>query len=115
MRKMERSEKCLATMDADLPLMSDVYAWIDGSGELIVEYRKEEDSDGQEMTIRRAVVDADESRKMAAYYRVKVDVLPAVLEEMCGVNYATTKSVVERVFADALEVILESGAKYHFK
>ena len=52
---------------------------------------------------------------MAAYYQVTISELPALLDEECGVGYATTLSDVERAFGDALEVILESGAKYNFK
>lgn len=112
---MDRNEKCLAITDADFPRAAAAYAWVDAGGELVVEYRRENVRSGLEETVRRAVVDADESRKMAAYYRVKVDELPAVLEEACGVGYATTLSEVERAFGDALEVILESGANYKFK
>ena len=84
---MDRNEKCLAITDADFPRSAAVYA----------------------------VVDAEEIVKMAAYYRVTVKELPAVLDEECGVSYATTLSEVERAFGDALEVILESGANYKFK
>lgn len=112
---MDRNEKCLAITDADFPRSAAVYAWVDAGGELVVEYRRENERSGQEETVRRAVVDAEEIVKMAAYYRVTVKELPAVLDEACGVSYATTLSEVERAFGDALEVILESGAKYNFK
>lgn len=112
---MDRNEKCLAITDADFPRSAAVYAWVDAGGELVVEYGRENERSGQEETVRRAVVDAEEIVKMAAYYRVTVNELPAVLDEACGVSYATTLSEVERAFGDALEVILESGANYKFK
>lgn len=112
---MDRNEKCLAITDADFPRSAAVYAWVDAGGELVVEYGRENERSGQEETVRRAVVDAEEIVKMAAYYRVTVKELPAVLDEECGVSYATTLSEVERAFGDALEVILESGANYKFK
>lgn len=112
---MDRNEKCLAITDADFPRSAAVYAWVDAGGELVVEYGRENERSGQEETVRRAVVDAEEIVKMAAYYRVTVNELPAVLDEECSVGYATTLSDVERAFGDALEVILESGANYKFK
>lgn len=112
---MDRNEKCLAITDADFPRAAAAYAWVDAGGELVVEYRRENVRSGLEETVRRAVVDAEEIDKMAAYYQVTVNELPAMSDEACGVGYATTLSEVERAFGDALEVILESGANYKFK
>lgn len=112
---MDSNEKCLAITDADFPRSAAAYAWVDACGELVVEYRKENEHSGHEETVRRAVVDAEEIVKMAAYYQVTISELPALLDGECGVGYATTLSDVERAFGDALEVILESGAKYNFK
>ena len=112
---MDSNEKCLAITDADFPRSAAVYAWVDACGELVVEYGRENERSGQEEIVRRAVVDAEEIVKMAAYYRVTVNELPSVLDDACGVGYATTLSDVERAFGDALEVILESGANYKFK
>ena len=55
---MDSNEKCLAITDADFPRSAAVYAWVDACGELVVEYRKENEHSGHEETVRRAVVDA---------------------------------------------------------
>jgi hypothetical protein len=49
---------------------------------------------------------------MALYYNVKIEQLPQLLFDKCGVAYAGTPSEAEEVFKQALDAILEARVRY---
>ena len=108
-------EKCLAMTDADLQYVASVYAWIGECGELLVEYRFEDDDNAARNFAKRAVVDLDDAHALALRVGVQLEQLPEWLDEACGVAYDTTASEVERVFQEALDTILDAGVQYHLK
>ena len=108
-------EKCLAMTDADLQYVASVYAWIGEGGELLVEYRFEDDDNAARNFAKRAVVDADDAHALALRVGVQLEQLPKWLDEACGVAYDTTASEVERVFQEVLDRLIEGDTQYRLK
>ena len=108
-------EKCLAMTDADLQYVASVYAWIGEGGELLVEYRFEDDDNAARNFAKRAVVDADDAHALALRVGVQLEQLPEWLDEACGVAYDTTASEVERVFQEVLDRLIEGDTQYRLK
>ena len=109
------NEKCLALTDADLEVVASVYALINEFGELVVEYSFEDERNARRNFCKRAIVDSDDTRSMAAFFRLSVAELPQLLDERCGIAYESTSTDVEYSFGEALNTILESGVQYHLK
>lgn len=112
---MNVCEKCLALTDADRSSEASVYAWISENGQLLIEYRYEDDDNAARNFAKRAVVDSTDARLLAIRVGVKLEQLPEWLDEACGVAYDTTASEVERVFQEALERLIDGGVQYRFK
>ncbi len=117
MNRVETSEfeRCLAITDDDLPVVATLYVWLSEVGELLVEYHREALHGRGGETTTRAVVDEEETETMARYFGLPKEALPALFEERCSLHYATTAGEVERLFQEALELILETGAQYRFR
>lgn len=112
---MAEFEKCLAMTDADLPLVGSLYAWIGEGGELVVEYSVRHDRRAERDFTKRAVVDGEDAEAMADRLSVARNQLPEALFEACAVAYDTTLDEVERVFQEALNVILDAGVQYRMR
>ena len=108
-------ERTLFVSDADLPVQVCIYAWISKCEELVIEYRFEDDRTSTRNFKRVAFVDREECMQMAEFYKVKVEELPSVIYEECGVGYESTPSHADIVFQETLNFILDSGVRYKLK
>ena len=79
------NERCLALTDADLEVVASVYALINDFGELVVEYSFEDERNARRNFCKRAIVDSDDTRSMATFFRLSVAELPQLLDERCGI------------------------------
>ena len=112
---MSNIEKTLIITDADMPVEATVYAMINNFREFVVEFRLDDDRHRSNSFTKHAVVDRDETIDMARRLNIKVEELPNKVYEVCGVSYASTVSHAESVFQEALEFILDSGARFNLK
>ncbi len=101
--------------DADLPIVASVFVSINEMNELVVEYRFEHDQVPKRNFLKKAVVDDVDTRSMAAYYHIRLEELPALFDERCGIAYDSTAMEAERIFQEALELILEAGVRFHLR
>lgn len=108
-------DKCLIITDIDLPVVASVFALINHSGELVVEYRLEDDNEPRRNSTKRATVDRDDTLTMARRLHISVEELPARLNEECGTASDGTPSEVEYIFGEALNYIIEAGVQYRLK
>lgn len=106
------SEKNLFSTDADCSVQAEVYASTDVRKRLVIEYSCTYDNAPQRDFDKRAIVDSDDTAQMALYYNVKIEQLPQLLFDKCGVAYAGTPSEAEEVFKQALDAILEARVRY---
>lgn len=109
---MSNIEKTLIITDADMPVEAAVYAMINDFREFVIEFRLDDDRHRSNSFTRHAVVDKDDAILMARHLNIKVEELP---NKVCGVSYASTVSHAERVFQEALEFILDCGARFNLK
>ncbi len=112
---MSNSQKTLFVTDADLPVQVYVFVWISERREFVVEYRFEDDRASFRNFKRMAVVDRQGCMQMARFYNVKVDELPQMVYDECGVGYESTPSQADIVFQQVLDFILDSGVKYRLR
>ena len=112
---MSNIAKTLINTDADMPLQAAVYALINDFREFVIEFRLDDDRHRSNSFARHAVVDRDEAIDMARHLNIKIEELPNKVYEVCGVSYASTVSHAESVFQEALEFILDSGARFNLK
>ncbi len=112
---MQKFEACLINTDADLPYSASVYAEINDMAELVVEYRYDDDHNARRNFIKRATVDGDDTQTMATHYSTSVGELPRLLAERCDIAYGGTRSDAERIFQEALQVILDANVRYHLR
>ena len=110
---MSNIEKTLIITDADMPVEAAVYAMINDFREFVIEFRLDDDRHRSNSFCKQAVVDRDETIDMARHLNIKVEELPARLHEVCGVSYDSTVSHAESVFQEALEFILDCGARFN--
>lgn len=111
---MSNIEKTLIITDADMPVEAAVYAMINDFREFVIEFRLDDDRHRSNSS-RHAVVDKDDAILMARHLNIKVEELPNKVYEVCGVSYASTVSHAESVFQEALEFILDCGARFNLK
>ncbi len=112
---MSKSEACLIHTDADLPVVASVFVLINETDEFVVEYRFEHDKAPKHSFLKKAIVDDEDTRSMAAHFRVEVEDLPALFDERCGLAYDSTASEAERIFQESLELILEAGVRFRLR
>lgn len=112
---MCKFEKNLITTDADLPIAASVYAIVNTRNELVIEYIFEDDQKPWSNFKKLAIVDKDDTIKLANYYNVEMEHLPQFFYDECGIPYDSVPSQAEKIFKESLEIILESGAQYKFK
>ena len=112
---MSNIEKTLIITDADMPVEAAVYAMINDFREFVIEFRLDDDRHRSNSFARHAVVDKDDAILMARRLNIKVEELPSKMYEVCGVSYASTVSHAESVFQEALEFILDCGARFNLK
>lgn len=105
-------EKTLFTTDADCSKQATIYASIDIRKRLVIEYCCEYNGSPMRNFQRCAVVDSDDTRQMAAYYKISIEQLPNLLFDKCGVAYDSVPSEADRVFKEALDVILDAMVHY---
>lgn len=105
-------EKTIFTTDADSSKQATIYASIDIRKRLVIEYRCEYDDSPARNFEKRAVVDNDDTQQMAAYYKVSIEQLPNLLFDKCGVAHDSVPSEADRVFKEALDVVLDAMVHY---
>ncbi len=109
------AEKCLASTDADIPVQATVYALIDSSRKLVIEYTLKDDRDSGMDYAHEAHVSASDTRGMAMRLNVKVEDLPGRIHQECGISFESTPSHAESIFQQALEFILDCGVGYELR
>ena len=112
---MSNIEKTLIITDADLPVQAAVYTLINDFRELVIEFRFDDDRHRNNSFTKQAIVDKDDTIDMARHLNIQVEELPARLHEVCGVSYDSTVSHAESVFQEALEFILDCGARFNLR
>ncbi|MEE1099634.1 MAG: hypothetical protein UHY58_06900 [Alistipes sp.] len=112
---MYKAEKSLFLTDVDIDLQVSIFAYVNSFDELHIEYLRESDRYPSRGLLRRAVVDSEDTLRMARFYGVKFEELPQLLYDRCGVAYDGTPAEAEQVFQDALNTILDSGVQFKLK
>lgn len=113
--KMENYSKIIAESDGDLPFGSCVSADINFRKELVIEYVTTDYKTEIEQK-KVAVVDNEDSLRMAEYLGVELEALPQSIFDECGDSSGVcTPSEVQGIFKDVLEYILDCGARYVLK
>ena len=107
--------KIIAETDGDLPFGDCVSADINYRKELVIEYittdyRTEIESK------KLAIIDAEDTAKMAACLNVPIEQLPQRILDECGdTSDICTPSEIKGIFKDVLEYILDCGVRYTLK
>ncbi len=112
---MSETDNTLFVTDADLSVQIYIYAQINWRGELVIEYRHDDDRAPHRNYTREAVVDREDTAAMAKRLNVRVEELPERLDEVCGVKYESVPSHADEVFQQALNFILDAGVRYRLK
>ncbi len=107
--------KVIAESDGDLPFGDCVSADINYRNELVIEYIVTDyRTEIEHRTL--AVVDREDTVKMAEYLGVKPEEIPISVFEECGDSSGVcTPSQVKGIFKDVLDFILDCGARYVMK
>ena len=107
--------KIIAESDGDLPFGDCVSADINYRKELVIEYittdyRTEIESK------KLAIVDAEDTAKMAAFLNVPIEQLPQRILDECGdTSDICTPSEIKGIFKDVLDYNLDCGVRYTLK
>lgn len=112
---MSNIAKTLINTDADMPMQAAVYALINDYRELVIEFRFDDDRHRNNSFCKQAVVDKDNTIDMARHLNIKVEELPNKVYEVCGISYDSTVSHAESIFQEALEFILDCGARFNLR
>ena len=112
---MSNIEKTLIITDADLPVQAAVYTLINDFKEFVIEFRLDDDRHRNNSFCKQAVVDKDDTIDMARHLNIQVEELPNKVYEVCGISYDSTVSHAESVFQEALEFILDCGARFNLR
>ena len=108
-------KKKLIITDIDLPIGASVYAIVNTRKEFIIEYSYQDDEKPWHNFKKLAIVDKEDTAKMAAYYNIKIEELPQMFYNKCGIPYDSVPSQAEIIFKESLDIILKSGSQYKFK
>ncbi len=109
-------ERILIETDCDMEIAAVVWAGINERGELVVEHEFEDYEDEGNNFRRTALLDKEETAKMAECLAVEVNDLPEELYDEFGeLSGVGVPSDAECIFADVLDFILDCGAKYSLK
>lgn len=112
---MANHSKIIAESDGDLPFGDCVSAEINYKKELVIEYVTTNHKTEIESK-KLAIVDAEDTEKMAAYLNVAIEQLPQQIWEECGeVSDICTPSQINGIFKDVLDYILDCGVRYVLK
>lgn len=105
----------IAETDGDLPFGDYVSADINWRKELVIEYVTT-DCRAEIESRSLAVVDAEDTAKMAAHLNVPLEQLPkCIWDEYGDPREIWTPSQIKGVFKDVLDYILDCGAKYELR
>ena len=106
------SNKMLFNTDADCEIQAAISAEIDTRQRFIIEYTCSYDYDHSRDFQYTAIVDSTDTAKLAAYYKVKIEDLPALFYDKCGIPYDSRPSVASSVCKEPLQVLLDTGLHY---
>ena len=110
------NERILIETDSDMEIVAIVWAGINERGELVVEHEFEDYEDEGNNFKRTALLDKEETDKMAECLAVEVKEIPDELYDEFGESSGVdVPSDAECIFADVLDFILDCGAKYNLK
>ena len=101
--------------DGDLPFYDYVIAEINYRQQLVIEYITQDCKTEAESKMM-AIVDSEDTAKIAAHLNVHIDQLPRYIYDKCGDWRDTcTSSEVKGIFKDVLDYILDCGVKYELR
>ncbi len=107
--------KIIAESDGDLPFGDCVSAEINYRKELVIEYSTT-DYRTEIESKKLAVVDREDTAKMAACLNVPIEQLPRRIWEECGdTSGVCSTSEIKGIFKDVLDYILDCGVRYVLK
>ena len=114
-RSMTDCRVIIVESDGDLPFYDCVLAEINYRKQLVIEYTTQDYKTEAESKML-AIVDSEDTAKMAAHLNVPIEQLPQCIYDKCGDWRDTcTFSEVKGIFKDVLDFILDCGVKFVLK